>query len=116
LDADPRQGAGVREGRGAMSEEPRRPGRRRTWSAFGDVRKLPSEYEIVTHDANYTMRANREAALEQNPSSPANLWFLTYRENSPLRADSWLGFRDPDALTYRGYVTAQHDQETVVAG
>ncbi len=100
-----------------MSETPQKPaGRRRTWSAFGDLRKLPSEYEIVTHDTNYTLRANRPAALEQNPSSPANLWFLTYRDGSPLRAESWLGFRDPDAVTYRGYVTAQSQQETMVAG
>jgi toluene monooxygenase system protein E len=89
--------------------------KRRTWSAFGDVRRMPSEYEIVTHDANYTARAGRDAALEQNPSSPANLWFLTYRDRSPLQAD-WLGFRDPDEVTYRSYVTFQHQQETVVAG
>ena len=90
--------------------------RRRTWTTFGDVRRMPSEYEIVTHDTNYTARKNREAALEQNPSSVANLWFLTYRDKSPLAADDWLGFRDPDEITYRRYVTAQHRQETIVAG
>jgi toluene monooxygenase system protein E len=90
--------------------------RRRTWSAFGDVRKVPSEYEIVTHDTNYTLRKNRDAALEQNPSSVANLWLLTYRDRSPLRVDDWLGFRDPDELTYRSYVAMQSQQESVVAG
>lgn len=99
-----------------MSEQPQRTARRRTWSGLGDVRRMPSEYEIVTHDTNYTTRRNRDAALEQNPSSVANLWFLTYRDRSPLRADDWLGFRDPDEVTYRGYVTAQAQQETVVAG
>jgi toluene monooxygenase system protein E len=101
-----------------MSEQqPLRPGaRRRTWSSFGDLRRVPSEYEIVTHDTNYTTRKNREAALEQNPSTPANLWLLTYRDQSPLRVDDWLGFRDPDEVTYRGYVTAQSRQEAVVAG
>jgi toluene monooxygenase system protein E len=77
---------------------------------------VPSEYEIVTHDANYTARKNRDAALEQNPSSAANLWFLTYRDRSPLRVDAWLDFRDPDQVTYRSYVTAQNQQEAVVAG
>ncbi|HVR64434.1 MAG TPA: toluene hydroxylase [Polyangia bacterium] len=90
--------------------------RRRTWTGFGDLRKVPSEYEIVTHDTNYTARKNRDAALEQNPSSAANLWFLTYRDRSPLRADSWLDFRDPDEMTYRRYVTTQDQQETVVSG
>jgi toluene monooxygenase system protein E len=98
------------------SESPQRGAepRRRTWSAFGDVRRVPSEYEIVTHDTNYTSRSNRQAALEQNPSSAANLWLLTYRDRSPVRVDDWLGFRDPDQVTYRGYVTSQSQQETAV--
>jgi toluene monooxygenase system protein E len=100
-----------------MSDPAKRaPKRRRTWSALGDVRRMPSEYEIVTHDVNYTLRKNRDAALEQNPSTPANLWLLTYRDRSPLRVDDWLGFRDPDELTYRSYVTGQNAEETVVAG
>jgi hypothetical protein len=70
-----------------MSETPaRKPRPRRTFSAFGGVRKMPSEYEIVTHKQNWTLRANRAAAFEQNPSSAPNLWFLTYRDNSPLQA------------------------------
>jgi toluene monooxygenase system protein E len=99
------------------SEPPQRAGeqRRRTWSAFGDVRRVPSEYEIVTHDTNYTLRSHRQAALEQNPSSAANLWLLTHRDRSPLQADDWLGFRDPDQVTYRAYVTGQSQQETAAA-
>ena len=69
-----------------MTETPARKARpRRTFSAFGDVRRMPSEYEIVTHAQNWTLRSNRTATFEQNPSSAANLWFLTYRDNSPLR-------------------------------
>jgi toluene monooxygenase system protein E len=33
-----------------------------------------------------------------------------------LQADDWLGFRDPDQLTYRTYVTMQDEQETIVEG
>jgi toluene monooxygenase system protein E len=90
--------------------------RQRTWSAFGELGRIPSEYEIVTHDTNYTLRTGRTAALELNPSAPANLWFLTYRDRSPLRVPDWNGFRDPDQLTYRTYVTVQDEQETVVGG
>jgi toluene monooxygenase system protein E len=39
-----------------------------------------------------------------------------YRDQSPLTADAWESFRDPDCLTYRAYVTAQHEQESVVGG
>ena len=98
-----------------MTETPKqRP--RRTFSAFGDVRRMPSEYEIVTQGANWTLRQNRAATFEQNPSSAANLWFLTYRDNSPLTAEDWDAFRDPAALTYRSYVTLQSDAETKLQG
>lgn len=89
---------------------------RRTFSAFGEVRKMPSEYEIVTHAQNWTVRANRMAPFEQNPSSPANLWFLTYRDKSALQVDDWDGFRDPDALTYKSYVNLQAHAEDRVHG
>ena len=100
-----------------MTETPVRKLRaRRTFSAFGDVRRMPSDYEIVTQGQNWTLRQNRVATFEQNPSSAANLWFLTYRDNSPLQADNWDAFRDPAALTYRAYVTLQSDAETKVHG
>jgi toluene monooxygenase system protein E len=97
-----------------MSQAPAR--KLRTWSGFGQIRRKPSEYEIVTHDANYTTRKNRTAALEGNPTTPVNMWYLTYRDNSPLSAEDWNGFRDPDEITYRKYVTMQDEQETVVEG
>ena len=100
-----------------MTETPaRKPRPRRTFSAFGDVRKMPSEYEIVTHKQNWTLRTNRAAAFEQNPSSAPNLWFLTYRDNSPLQASDWDGYRDPDALTYKAYVGLQSEAEAKVQG
>ena len=96
-----------------MAETTKR--KQRTWSAFGDVRRMPTEYEIVTHGAQWTLRDGRKAALEQNPSSPANLWFLTYREGSALQVPSWHGFTDPDTMIYRKYVTMQHEQESAIA-
>ncbi len=100
-----------------MTETPtRKPRPRRTFSAFGDVRRMPSEYEIVTHAQNWTLRQNRAATFEQNPSSAANLWFLTYRENSPLKAENWDAYRDPDALTYKAYVNLQAEAEAKVGG
>ena len=97
-----------------MAEQTRR--RQRTWSAFGDVRRMPTEYEIVTHGTNWTLRDGRKAAFQQNPSSPANLWMRTYRDLSPLHAANWDAFRDPDAMIYRKYVAMQHEQENAVSG
>jgi hypothetical protein len=99
-----------------VATNPTRSRRLRTWSQFGEVRRVPSEYEIVTHDLNYTVRKGRVAPLESNPTTPSNMWLLTYRDRSPLRADDWNAFRDPDELTYRKYVTLQDEQETVVEG
>ncbi len=94
----------------------RPPRRLKTWSSLGQLGRIPSEYEVVTHALNYTTRPDRTSALESNPTTPANMWYLTYRDKSPLQADDWLGFRDPDELTYRTYVTMQDEQETVVEG
>jgi AraC-like DNA-binding protein len=88
----------------------------RTWSAFGEMRRVPSEYEIVTHEVNYTVRKRRAAAFELNPTTPANMWYLTYRDKSPVQVSEWNEFRDPDEMTYRKYVTAQDEQESVVKG
>ena len=94
----------------------RPPRRLKTWSSLGQLGRIPSEYEVVTHNLNYTTRPNRSSALESNPTSPANMWLLTYRDKSPLQADDWRGFRDPDEIIYRKYVTMQDEQETVVEG
>jgi hypothetical protein len=94
----------------------RRARKLKTWSSLGQLRRIPSEYEIVTHNLNYTNRPNRTAALESNPTTPVNMWYLTYRDKSPLQADDWGGFRDPDEITYRKYVTMQDEQETVIEG
>jgi toluene monooxygenase system protein E len=99
-----------------MSAPARRQRKLRTFSAFGDVRKMPSEYEIVTHAQNWNTRKNRLSAFEQNPSSPMNLWFLTYREHSPLQVEDWDGFRDPDRVSYRTYVSQQAEEQTKLDG
>ncbi|MGW4337420.1 toluene hydroxylase [Rhodococcus koreensis] len=99
-----------------MTTPARKKRKLRTFSAFGDVRKMPSEYEIVTHAQNWNTRNGRLSTFEQNTSSPLNLWFLTYRENSPLQADDWDSFRDPDQIAYRSYVNLQAEEQTKLDG
>jgi len=88
--------------------------RLRTWSAFGDIKRRPSEYEITTHAMHYSMRKGRDAPYEASPVAPMNMWFSTYRDESPLQADDWEGFRDPDQYTYREYCARQDEKEVVV--
>jgi hypothetical protein len=89
-------------------EGPRRPPLK-TWSAFGNLGRRPSEYEIVTHKMNHTLR---DTPLELAPDSPGNLWLGRHRDSITLRVRDWDAFRDPDQLTYRKYVTCQDKSET----
>lgn len=89
-----------------------RPGLK-TFSSFLGARKRPSEYEIVTYKLHYRTR-NKDAAYEQDPNSPMNLWYKKYVNASPLQHADWDSFRDPDQITYRGYNTMQDGQEQFV--
>jgi toluene monooxygenase system protein E len=82
----------------------------KTWSLLGEVRKKPSEYEVITTKLHYHYR-RQPAPFELDPNTPINAWYLRYREGSPLRAASWEGFSDPHQLTYRLYVERQSERE-----
>jgi len=88
----------------------------RTWTAFGDIKRKPNQYEVLTHGMNYTLRPNVAAPLESNPTSPMNMWLKTYRDQSPLHIDDWDTFRDPDRLIYTKYVNMQNTAENEVTG
>jgi hypothetical protein len=81
----------------------------KTWSAFGNLGRRPSEYEIVTHKMNHTLR---DTPLELGPDSHGNLWLVRHRDRIKLMVQDWNAFRDPDQLTYRKYVTCQDKSET----
>jgi toluene monooxygenase system protein E len=83
----------------------------KTWSLLGDVRKKPSEYEVVTSKLHFHYR-RQPAPFELDPSTPINTWYLRYREGSPLQADTWESFRDPQQLTYQVYVQRQAQRES----
>src|ERR1700753_775001 len=84
--------------------------RPRTWSVLGDVRKKPSEYEVVTGKFHYHFR-KEPAPFELDPHTPINTWYLRYREGSALQAEDWEGMRDPQQLNYRRYIKQQHERE-----
>lgn len=95
-----------------------RPGRRqrpKTWSMLGDVRKRVSPYEAVTAKFHYHFRRD-PAPFELDPDMPMNRWYLLHREGSPFQVDGWEGYRDPDKLTYKDYVTLQHERELYLDG
>jgi hypothetical protein len=95
----------------ASSERSRSP--LKTWSAFGNLGRRPSEYEVVTHAMNHTLR---DTPLELGPDSYGNLWLIRHRDGIKLAVPDWNAFRDPDQLTYRKYVTCQDNAETYIDG
>jgi toluene monooxygenase system protein E len=84
----------------------------KTWSLLGDVRRRPSAYEAVTAKFHYHFR--REPTPFEHPGMPLNDWYLRNREGSPFQVEDWEDFRDPYKLTYKDYVSLQHDRETYV--
>lgn len=88
--------------------------RHRTWSRFPTERRLPSEYEVVTHDLHY--HADNDVPFEMASGVPWNEWTRAYRNNSAVQIKNPNGFRDPDALIYRTYVEMQDDREIYVDG
>jgi toluene monooxygenase system protein E len=82
----------------------------KTWSLLSDVRKKPTEYEVVTAKLHFHY-GRQPSPFELDPNTPINAWYLEYREGSPLQTDDWEGFRDPHLLTYRVYVQRQAERE-----
>jgi hypothetical protein len=100
-----------------MTEATARPRTRnrglKTWSAFGNLGRRPTEYEVLTHNLNHT---NGPVPLEMGPDVHGNVWLRTHRDSMALVVGDWDAFRDPDAMTYGTYVAGQDDQETYVEG
>jgi Methane/Phenol/Toluene Hydroxylase len=86
---------------------------RKTWSAFGDLGRRPTEYEILTHGMNHTVG---DPPLDLAPDVHGNRWLREHRDAIALVVPDWNAFRDPDAVTYGSYVAMQDDQETYVEG
>lgn len=86
--------------------------RARHWSRW-NVRKKPSEYEVVTTQFQY--HHNRDPVpFELDPEMPLNRWYLQYREGSSLQVEDWEGFRDPEQFTYNSYVRWQGEREAYI--
>jgi Methane/Phenol/Toluene Hydroxylase len=85
----------------------------KTWSAFGNLGRRPTEYEILTHNLNHT---TGPVPLELGPEVHGNVWLREHRDSMKLTVPDWDAFRDPDAVTYGSYVAQQDDQETYVEG
>jgi toluene monooxygenase system protein E len=86
--------------------------RKKTFSLW-DEKRLPSEYEVVTHGFHYHFRRD-PVPFELSPDWTLNRWYLTHREGSPFNVDNWEKFRDAHALTYRRYVSTRNEREIYV--
>ncbi|RZL70601.1 MAG: isoprene monooxygenase oxygenase subunit beta, partial [Rhodococcus sp. (in: high G+C Gram-positive bacteria)] len=85
----------------------------KTWSAFGNLGRRPTEYEVLTHNMNHT---TGPVPLEMGPDVHGNVWLREHRDSMKLAVADWDSFRDPDTVTYGSYVADQDDQETYVEG
>ncbi|MFD9668994.1 isoprene monooxygenase oxygenase subunit beta [Rhodococcus sp. NPDC059968] len=83
----------------------------KTWSAFGNLGRRPTEYEVLTHNMNHT---TGPVPLEMGPDVHGNVWLREHRDSMKLTVADWDSFRDPDTVTYGSYVADQDDQETYV--
>lgn len=88
--------------------------RKKPWSLW-EERRLPNDYEAVTHRFHYHFR-REPAPFELSPQHPINQWYQKYREGSPFQVDDWEQFRDPAKLDYRSYVFLQKERELYVDG
>jgi toluene monooxygenase system protein E len=85
----------------------------RTWSQLSKERRIPSEYEVVTHNLHY----NKNLRFELDPNDPVVEWYRKYREESAIQANSmedWDRFRDPQSIVYRAYTELQDERETFI--
>lgn len=87
----------------------------KTWSHFGNRRKKPSEYEIVSVDLHTTTR-DPNSPFELDTNMDMAVWFRQYRNESSLKHAEWNQFRDPSELTYRVYNIVQDGQESFISG
>ncbi|SFJ02272.1 aromatic/alkene monooxygenase hydroxylase subunit beta [Thermoflavimicrobium dichotomicum] len=91
-----------------MAQVPQRR-RAKAWSLW-EGRRIPSEYEVISHKLHYHFRRD-PAPFELDPNTPLNQWYKKYREGSPFQVDDWEQFRDPDSVTYRDYIQLQKERE-----
>jgi len=88
--------------------------RRRTWSRYTD-RKVPTEYEFVSHDLHWHYKPG-QTPWEMAPDFVWNRWYIANRDESPFACADWNRFRDPDQLVYRTYIRMQNEAEIYVDG
>lgn len=82
----------------------------KTWSALSESKRMPTEYEIVTHRLHY----HTKLGFEVDPDAPVARWYRKHRDEGALQADDWDRFRDPHQMIYRKYTELQDDRETFI--
>ncbi len=84
-------------------------GKKTYWHLQG-LKRVPSEYEIVTNN----MLHYPTVGFELSPENPVTQWYKKYQEGSPLQCSDWELFKDPHQLTYRKFNQIQDQKEVFV--
>ncbi len=82
----------------------------RTYWHLLDLKRLPTEYELVTSRLHYYLPSGFEVDV------PLSGWYRQYQQGSPLACSDWELFRDPRQTTYTSYTRLQRDREVYVDG
>jgi toluene monooxygenase system protein E len=95
-----------------MPEKPRTkpPSKLKTYSHLTVGRRVPTEYEIVTSQLHWYVRAGFAVNV------PLADWYARYQRGSPLTHPDWEKFTDPRETTYTRYVETREAREAYVAG
>lgn len=82
----------------------------RTWSALSDLKRIPTEYEVVTHRLHY----NTEMPFELDSRAPVVAWYRRYRDEIALQDIPWNDYREPREMVYRKYTESQDARENFI--
>jgi toluene monooxygenase system protein E len=82
----------------------------KTYSHLAALRRVPTEYEVVTSRLLYYVERGFEIQV------PVAGWYHKYQRGSALRCGDWERFRDPRETTYTKYTALQSEQEAHLAG
>lgn len=82
----------------------------KTYSHLQHLRRVPSEYEVVSTRLRYDYPGGFEISSE----APIPQWYAKHREGSAFQCTDWEKFYDPRQTFYRRYNEIQHRKETFV--
>src|SRR3989338_835162 len=80
----------------------------KTYSHLAGLKKIPSEYQIVTTDLLYYLNKGFEIDV------PIKSWYEKYQTGSAFFVGNLSDFTDPRQFTYDSYIKHKHEQDIYI--